>query len=363
VNPERLVLVRCFRMACAILLASSTLVGCGARRDAGRSEGPGGASVFSRQDPFVKRAFHPFDGERWIGNGVAYGPHRDGQYPGGPAPSEAELRQDLELIAEHWSLLRLYGAVGPTETILEIIREDQLDLKVMLGIWIAAEERRDETGELLESFPEAKAANRREIEAAARLTAAYPDIVLWVSVGNETQVFWSAHRIPPDLLIRFVREVRARTLVPVPVADDFNFWNKPDSRAVAREIDFIVTHMHPLWNGILLDDAVGWTRGVLADVQAVHPEHTVVLGETGWATQKHDVGEQATLIRGQPGEEQQKIYYEAISAWIERERIVSFFFEAFDENWKGGEHPNEVEKHWGLFRADRTPKKAMSDGT
>ena len=31
-------------------------------------------------------------------------------------------------------------------------------------------------------------------------------------------------------------------------------------------------------------------------------------------------------------------------------------FEAFDENWKGGPSPEETEKHWGLFRADRTPK-------
>ena len=35
---------------------------------------------------------------------------------------------------------------------------------------------------------------------------------------------------------------------------------------------------------------------------------------------------------------------------------MTFFFEAFDEKWKGGEHPNEVEKHWGLIYSDRTPK-------
>ncbi len=42
-----------------------------------------------------------------------------------------------------------------------------------------------------------------------------------------------------------------------------------------------------------------------------------------------------------------------------RARIASFYFEAFDENWKGGDHPDEVEKHWGLFRADRTPKAVL----
>jgi len=34
-----------------------------------------------------------------------------------------------------------------------------------------------------------------------------------------------------------------------------------------------------------------------------------------------------------------------------------FFFEAFDEPWKGGENSNEPEKNWGLFKIDRKPKK------
>ena len=41
-------------------------------------------------------------------------------------------------------------------------------------------------------------------------------------------------------------------------------------------------------------------------------------------------------------------------------RLRGQYFEVFDENWKGGEDPAEVEKHWGLFRADRSPKAAMA---
>ena len=69
-----------------------------------------------------------------------------------------------------------------------------------------------------------------------------------------------------------VREVRASVEVPVTVADDFNFWNKPESDAVAREVDFIVLHAHPLWNGILLPDALDWTKETYASLQAEHPE-------------------------------------------------------------------------------------------
>ena len=43
-------------------------------------------------------------------------------------------------------------------------------------------------------------------------------------------------------------------------------------------------------------------------------------------------------------------------AWAEREQIVVYVFEAFDENWKGSDHPLEPEKHWGIYRANRLPK-------
>jgi exo-beta-1,3-glucanase (GH17 family) len=265
-------------------------------------------------------------------------------------------------MARHWSLLRLYGSVGTPDTLLEIIREEGLDMKVMLGAWIAPEERRDSAGKVLERFPPASAANRLEVEAAIRLATAYPDIVVAVSVGNETQVSWSSHAVPPALLLGFVREVRARTSVPVTVADDFRFWIEPASRAVARELDFIVAHIHPLWNGRPLEDAVAWTRSTLAEVRAAHPGRPVVVGETGWATRKLDEGEQARLIRGRTGEMEQSAFCEALRSWVREDSITAFLFEAFDENWKGGPDPDDVEKHWGLFRADRTPKPALRNG-
>ncbi len=93
---------------------------------------------------------------------------------------------------------------------------------------------------------------------------------------------------------------------------------------------------------------------------ARHPGLPVVLGEAGWATRKHSEGEQATLIKGRArgARPSRRRFYQEFTAWVVRERITSTWFEAFDESWKGGPHPDEVEKHWGLFRADRTPKPA-----
>jgi exo-beta-1,3-glucanase (GH17 family) len=332
------------------LIGCLSLVGCSGGSD----------STGDSQTPFTIRAFDPVSGSRWIGNAVSYGPHRDGQRPGGPDPSAAEISQDLQLMLPHWNLLRVYSSRGPTETLLELIRRDGLDMKVMLGVWIAAEEKRDDTGAVLERFPENVTANQQELEKAIVLAEQYPDIIVAVCVGNETQVYWSAHRSPLDILIGHVRQIRARVSQPVTVADDYNFWNKPESRELAAELDFITMHAHPMWNGKQLDEALAWTAGQVQAIGEFHPDRLVVLGETGWATQVHDEGEQARLITGRFGEAEQKVFHDQARAWADSTRTVVFYFEAFDENWKGGPHPDEVEKHWGVYRADRTAKAALA---
>ncbi len=312
-----------------------------------------------RQTPFARRAFSPTLEGRWIGNAIAYGPYRDGQSPGGVQPSRGQIAEDLKLMARHWNLIRLYGAIGPAETVLSVIRQERLPVRVMLGAWLGPEDRRDSAGAVIETLSATRESNRREVDTAVRLANEYRDIVVAISAGNETQVNWSDHRVPAELLVRFIRDIRSRTRVPVTTADDYNFWNKPESHVVADEIDFIVMHAHPLWNGKQLDEALAWTTATCAAIRAAHPAHTVVLGETGWATRRHDEGEQARLIKGAAGEAEQKVFHEAVIQWARESRTTTFFFEAFDENWKGGSHPNEVEKHWGLFNADRTPKAAL----
>ena len=188
---------------------------------------------------------------------------------------------------------------------------------------------------------------------------AYPHRIAAICAGNETQVSWSAHRVAPTLLIGYIRELRARTAAPVTTADDLNYWTTPASRVVAREVDFVCTHLHPLWAGQTLDDALPWMKRQYAAVHALHPARTLVIGETGWATGKLSSGEQSTLMKGQPDEAAQAAFCHAAAAWIHREHITTFFFEAFDENWKGGPDPADAEKHWGFFHADRTPKPVV----
>ncbi|KPK53851.1 MAG: glycosyl hydrolase, partial [Gammaproteobacteria bacterium SG8_31] len=53
-------------------------------------------------------------------------------------------------------------------------------------------------------------------------------------------------------------------------------------------------------------------------------------------------------------------YYNELKRWADTTNTTVFFFEAFDEPWKGDpDNPLGAEKHWGLFTVDRMPKQAM----
>jgi len=325
--------------ACALLVAFSA--GCAT---------PAASAPRTTKPAVAPRPLSLHAGGRWIGNGVAYGPYRDGQRPGGLAPTPAQLREDLALLRPRWSLWRLYNADATSEAVLRLVRSEAAGVRIILGAWIAPE-----------TSPEARAANRSEVAAVIRMANAYPDVVLAINVGNETQVSWTDHKVPADLLVGYLREVRAGTSVPVTTADDFSFWVTPESDAVAREVDFLMVHAYAMWNGQPLERAFAFTEEKYAEVGKRHPGRTLILGELGWATRKSDQGDQGKLIKGEPGEEQQRVFREQLLAWTTRAHVANLFFEAFDENWKGGPHPDEVEKHWGLFRADRAPKKAMLD--
>jgi exo-beta-1,3-glucanase (GH17 family) len=309
-----------------------------------------------REEPFRVRAFEPFLGDKWVGNAVAYGCYRKGQAPGVQGPSDVELLEDLNIMAKHWNMIRLYGSDSDTRRVIELIDTHNLPLKVVLGVWLAPEV--DE--------PHPRPGNIKQVMLAIDLSRKYPDVIAAISVGNETQVFWSAHKMNLDNLIRYIRAVRKNTSVPVTTADDYLYWNKPESKSIADETDFVFTHIHPLWNGQTLDDAMRWTDKIYHELQAIHPNRIIVIGETGWATDynadKKGPGEQGTLVKGEVSYDAQASFLIQLKKWVESNQVPTFLFEAFDESWKGGgeDSPaNEIEKHWGVYNEDRTPKPSF----
>jgi exo-beta-1,3-glucanase (GH17 family) len=282
--------------------------------------------------------------ERGI-HGVCYGPFREGQAPGETQPTAEQISEDLRLMAKHWEALRVYGSDPFVRQICEIVRAEKLPLHVMIGAWI--------------DKPDVEPQNRKQVEDAIAIANDFPDVVCAVSVGNESQVSWSFHKVDTDLLIEYVRKVRSETKVPVTVADDFTYWTEPASLRLASELDFIVAHIYAMWHAQPLDKAMAFTQEKYQLVRDRHPEKLVVIGEAGWATAKSAEGDQAQRLLGTAGETEQAAFYDKFSEWSRRNNVPAFYFEAFDEPWKGGPDPLDAEKHWGLFKVDRQPKAAL----
>ena len=300
-----------------------------------------------------KREFNPVMDGKWIGNGISYSAYRDGESPGkGSLTSKAHILEDLRLIAGRWNLIRLYDSGQQSKNILQVIRDNRLPIRVMLGAWVSGLQT-----------PEQDAAQIAQVIALANR---FPDIVIAVNIGNEIFVDWSAHRTEDlDQVIEYIRHVRANISQPVTVSDDYNFWNKEHAGQIAAEIDFIGLHAYAFWNNQPLEVAMPWTEDVYRDIKQRYPGHRIVFSETGWPTSRiYDETSYEGGLVGKAGEAEQKIFFNQYSDWVNRNRIISFYFEAFDENWKGGydgENPMaKAEKHWGMYRADRTPKKVLT---
>jgi exo-beta-1,3-glucanase (GH17 family) len=291
---------------------------------------------------------------------VAYSGFRAGQHPdrgdGAINPSEAEILEDLEILAAHgFRLIRLYDAGENSATTLELIRRHELPIKVLQGTWLSAEVSNHEGCPWLdEPIPDKVLAanvlgNEAEIRRGIELARRYADIVVAVNVGNEALVEWNDHMVPLEKVIDYVRHVKAEIEQPVTVADNYEWWIR-DGAPLAAEVDFLGVHTYPQWEEKTVDEALAYTIQNIEDVRRALPGRPIAILEAGWATTAEEFGERAS-------EAQQARHYHELYEWAAAENMTVFFFEAFDEPWKGDPaRPLSAEKHWGLFFADRTPK-------
>jgi len=103
--------------------------------------------VSNENQVLVKREFNPTLEERWIGNGISYGAYRDGESPDQSLTSKDNILEDLLIIAKHWNLIRLYGSDSQSKNILEVIEDNNLPIRVMLGAWLDGHKSEQENDE------------------------------------------------------------------------------------------------------------------------------------------------------------------------------------------------------------------------
>jgi len=294
---------------------------------------------------------------------VAYSGFREGQHPdrgdGAVNPSDAEILEDLEILAAHdFKLIRLYDSGENSLATLKLIRQHDLPIKVLLGMWLQAEFSNHEGCEWLdEPIPDEELAantlqNLAELQRGIELAKQFDDIVIAVNVGNEALVSWNDHMVPLEKVIAYVQQVKAAIDQPVTVADNYEWWIK-DGAPLAAEVDFLGIHTYPAWEEKTIDEALAYTIENMQGVHMALPDKPVAILEAGWASVAIEFGDRAN-------EADQALYYRELRDWAKETNTTVFFFEAFDEPWKGDPNvPLGAEKHWGLFNVDRTPKQVL----
>ncbi|MDJ0750587.1 MAG: glycoside hydrolase family 2 TIM barrel-domain containing protein [Woeseiaceae bacterium] len=294
------------------------------------------------------------------GNAICYSGYRENQSPlNGEYPSYQQIREDLLILEKNWRHLRLYDCSPHAETVLKVVRDEGLSFGVMLGLDMAAEMSNPHCPWGAEFSDETLAANRErnheEIERAIALARRY-DSVLSVSVGNEATVEWTDHMVPVERLVSHVQELKDAIDQPITFCENYVPWTYK-LEPLVEVLDFISVHTYPAWEYRSMEDALEYTRENYHSVVDHYPGKPVVITEAGWTTASNGRG----IEPWNASEELQAHYYEQLMAWTNREKVLTFVFEAFDEPWKGSPDPLEPEKHWGLFNVDRTPKLVMRE--
>ena len=291
------------------------------------------------------------------GKAICYSGYREGQRPGGEIPSKEQIEEDLLLLVEAgYRYLRMYDPNDHAKRVLELIREKKLPLRCLIGVDNFPEVNNpdcpwDKTVYTEAQLKAHRERNDGEVEKLIELVKQYPEEVLAVSVGNENTPDWGARIVPEERLTQHAKKLKAALNKPVTFCEGASDWLRLNN--LAKEVDFLGIHSYPLHYGTAIEQALSVNRQDFAKVSEAYPDKFIVFTELGWSTRARDDHK-----KDRANSENQVRYIREIEEWFEKEKIIGFIFEAFDEPWKG-EVPDSCERNWGLFYENRTPKPVL----
>ena len=351
------------RLAALLLAVAGVLVACG-----------GGGSVPATQPGGLR----PLSADFSTRKAVNYSPYRSGNRDT-EVVTRANVLQDLGLLAQGgFTLIRTFDSSDEfARLMLQIIKDNQINMKVQLGIFIAPT---NGSGAALAS---ALQFNNAEVARGIRLANEFKDIVIAVSVGNESIAFGTS---TPEVMAAYLTTVRGGVTQPLTTNDVWDAYaGLPGNGGagmppfVTNLIDFAAVHTYPIlyaspsyydpWDweqqavpeasraAAMMDAAVERVKVNFAAVRKhldgqAHSDMPIVLGEAGWkAVPTGDLGFLAHPVN-------QKMFYDRLMAWGEQSKnaggpVAIFYFEAFDEPWKATANPGFNDDHWGLFNVSR----------
>lgn len=375
------------------------------------TSGTGNTDVELVAQPLPTRFPTADNGDALLGNAdypaISYGAWRSTvRADGADVPSVDMQKEDMQILAAMGiKMIRTYNTQGfigldgksNTENLLQAIAELKQDdpsfeMYVMLGVWIdALNSFSDQTPDPFQNNP----SNFDEMDMAKQLASEYPDIVKVIAVGNEAMVEWAPYHVVPGIILEHVEDLQtwkqldlATQDIWITSSDNHAVWagddangnngEQADLKALIEAVDYISlhtyamhdTHYHPAFSeewkvpeseqdlttqeqvDSAMERAYQHTlsqfKAAQVFVNSVDATKPIHIGETGWTTVSTDgMGEGGTQAAG---EYQQKSFYDDMREFSNDFGASLFFFQAFDEPWKGDNaNPSHSEQHFGLI--------------
>ncbi len=359
----------------ALAMIASVLVACG---------GGGVTSTAPSPEAVFIKSPRALPAEYLARKAVAYSPFRTSNRDT-ETITAGMVKQDLDLLIQgNFRLIRLFDSSDKVaKLVLDVIVDNNLDMKVQLGAYVNSFKYETNPYKVADIV----SGNEAELARTAALArnAKYRDTVLAVSIGNETLVSWSTVPIDPLVLAGYISKVRGSITQAITTDDNFLAFTNPAPKPVLDQIDFVAIHIYPnidtqfpdsplYWDWKQLSVPAGPARATAmmdASIVELRRQYAMVrvaldsmglqampiaITETGWKAFDSEAPKQSK--RAHPVN--QKMFYSRLDTLRAEGRVGPgpaniFYFEAFDEPWKGGDDA------WGLFDVSRKARYVIQN--
>ncbi len=243
-------------------------------------------------------------------------------------PPRSSLDSDLALLADKVAAVRTYSEMEGLDQVPELAAK--YGLEVIPGAWI----------------DQRMGKNEEEIRRLIRVARDNPNVKR-VIVGNESVL---TGRATAAELIRYIRRVRAAlpARIQVTTAEPWHIWlSHPE---LVDAVDFITVHILPYWERLPVGRAMDFFVEKYDAVARAYPGKHIFVGEIGWPSAGKSFG------AAEPSLVNQALFLRRFVNYAAEHNIDYNIVEAFDQPWKVQLDGDPVEKHLGIWSADRQPK-------
>ena len=261
--------------------------------------------------------------------GINLGPYLHDNPNYGAVISEKDLRRLIENIAPYTDWIRTFGCENGLENAGAIAHK--FGLQVAAGAWLS----------------EDVTANEKQMTALINM-AKNGEVDLAI-IGNEVL---HNNTLTVQELIAYINQFReAVPNVPVTTADVWEEISQYPELIAA--VDMVAVNKYPYWDGVAIEASIAafeeWYFEAKNLLDILSPGKELIITETGWSSCGN---------AGSPAN--QASYFGSFLALAEKLNIPTFWFEAYDEQWKS-EYEGEAGACWGLWDSEEMLKEGLDE--